>query len=163
MNQLAADEHGLNTDKSISCIYPCSSVFHPWQKRRSIMQRESVDRRDFLQQASASAAGLVLAGSLVGAEDKPLAVLGGQPVRTKRFPGWPVVQKNDRDAWLRVLDQGHWCRLDGKYADQFEKVYAELTGTKHCVAIANGTSALQASLNALDIGPGDEVIVPPYT
>ena len=38
-----------------------------------------------------------------------------------------------------------------------------LTGAKHCVATANGTSALFASLAALGIGPGDEVIVPPYT
>ena len=36
-------------------------------------------------------------------------------------------------------------------------------GTTHCVATANGTSALIASLGALDIDPGDEVIVPPYT
>ena len=38
-----------------------------------------------------------------------------------------------------------------------------LTGAKHCLATANGTSALLTSLGALGVGPGDEVIVPPYT
>src|SRR5205807_5566600 len=51
----------------------------------------------------------------------------------------------------------------GKSTDTFEKIYAERMGTKHCTAVANGTSALLTSLNALGIGPGDEVLVPPYT
>src|SRR5205807_7091281 len=51
----------------------------------------------------------------------------------------------------------------GKSTDTFEKIYAERMGTKHCTAVANGTSALLSSLNALGIGPGDEVLVPPYT
>ena len=41
--------------------------------------------------------------------------------------------------------------------------WARTLGAKHCVAVANGTSALITSLAALGIGPGDEVIVPPYT
>jgi dTDP-4-amino-4,6-dideoxygalactose transaminase len=45
----------------------------------------------------------------------------------------------------------------------FEKAYAERLGTRHCVATANGTSALFSCMNALGIGPGDEVLVPPYT
>jgi dTDP-4-amino-4,6-dideoxygalactose transaminase len=47
--------------------------------------------------------------------------------------------------------------------NRFEKAYAELTGARHCVATANGTSALFTSLAGLDVGPGDEVILPPYT
>jgi dTDP-4-amino-4,6-dideoxygalactose transaminase len=47
--------------------------------------------------------------------------------------------------------------------DEFEKKYAELLGAKHVLATANGTSALFTTLNALGIGPGDEVLVPPYT
>src|SRR4029079_3968472 len=45
----------------------------------------------------------------------------------------------------------------------FESAYASLTGAKHCLATANGTSALITSLAALGIGPGDDVIFPPYT
>jgi dTDP-4-amino-4,6-dideoxygalactose transaminase len=38
-----------------------------------------------------------------------------------------------------------------------------MTGAKYCLATASGTTALLTSLNALDVGPGDEVLVPPYT
>ena len=41
--------------------------------------------------------------------------------------------------------------------------WANTLGAKHCLAVANGTSALITSLAALGVGPGDEVIVPPYT
>src|SRR5262249_32115434 len=50
-----------------------------------------------------------------------------------------------------------------KYAATFERAYAGLAGVRHCVTTANGTSALFCALNALGIGPGDEVLVPPYT
>ena len=46
---------------------------------------------------------------------------------------------------------------------RFEDAYARLTGARHCIATANGTSALYASLAGLDVAPGDEVILPPYT
>ncbi len=132
-------------------------------------RRPSINRRGFLEQASAGAVALSLLSGEISAQKPPgkapssLAVLGGKPVRTAPFPAWPVVERNDLDAWTKVLKEGHWCRTDGQYANQFEKAYAELTGTKHCLATANGTSALYTALNALGIGPGDEVIVPPYT
>jgi perosamine synthetase len=94
--------------------------------------------------------------------DKP-AVLGGRPVRTAPFPSWPVIAENDERAWMEVLRGGKWNRLDGDCARRFEETWAATLGAKHCLATANGTSALVASLNALGIGPGDEVIVPPYT
>ncbi len=129
------------------------------------MSGQSVDRREFLQTAAAGAA-LPLAATCLVSQEKSsaqLAILGGKPVRTAAFPGWPVIDQNDREAWRKVLEEGRWCRLDGQYCNAFENAYAQLTGTKHCVATANGTSALFTALNALDIGPGDEVIVPPYT
>jgi perosamine synthetase len=129
------------------------------------MSQEHLDRRRFLETAAAGAA-LSLAASSAAAQETTkgqLALLGGKPVRTGPFPGWPVIDKNDREAWRKVLEEGRWCRLDGQYANAFEKAYAERTGTKHCVATANGTSALLTCMNALGIGPGDEVLVPPYT
>ena len=96
------------------------------------------------------------------ATDKP-AILGGRPVRTTPFPSWPVIAENEERAWMKVLRNGKWNRLDGDYARQFEETWAARLGAKHCLATANGTSALIISLNALGIGPGDEVIVPPYT
>jgi dTDP-4-amino-4,6-dideoxygalactose transaminase len=131
------------------------------------MQPDRPNRRRFLKSASAGAVALsmaspALAGKEVGSK-QTLAVLGGRPVRTEHFPSWPILERNDRESWSKVLEEGHWCRLDGNYANTFEKVYAEQCGTQHCTATANGTSALYASLNALGVGPGDEILVPPYT
>src|SRR5207247_10127302 len=54
-------------------------------------------------------------------------------------------------------------RSGGTRVDQFEKSWAAQLGAGHCVATASGTSALFTALNSLGIGPGDEVLVPPYT
>lgn len=89
------------------------------------------------------------------------AVLGGTPVRRTRFPSWPVADATEEQALAGLVRSGKWFR--GEKAAAFEAAYAALTGAKHCLATANGTSALITSLSALGIGPGDEVIVPPYT
>ena len=89
------------------------------------------------------------------------ALLGGTPVRRTPFPSWPVADAREEDALVRVIRSGRWNRGDNVAA--FESAYASLTGAKHCLATANGTSALITSLGALGIGPADEVIVPPYT
>jgi perosamine synthetase len=90
-----------------------------------------------------------------------LALLGGTPVRRTPFPSWPVADTREEDALVRVIRSGKWFR--GENVSAFEAAYASLTGAKHCLATANGTSALITSLAALGVGPGDEVIVPPYT
>jgi perosamine synthetase len=108
--------------------------------------------------APASAAPAVI----VPAADKP-ALLGGTPVRTAAFPSWPVQDARDEQALLGTLKSGKWGRLGGAQVKAFEAQYAKVTGTTHCVATANGTSALLTALAAMGIGAGDEVIVPPYT
>jgi dTDP-4-amino-4,6-dideoxygalactose transaminase len=98
------------------------------------------------------------------AENARPAVLGGEPVRKQPFHSWPVWDATDEAGLTGVLKSGHWGRTaGGKRVEEFEAQYAALTGTKYCVATANGTSALICALNALDVGPGDEVILPPYT
>ncbi len=92
-----------------------------------------------------------------------LAVLGGKPVRSEPFPSWPRVDELDERAVGNVLRSGNWFRGGGRQVDRFEKAYAKLNGSPHCIATANGTGALLAALSALGIGPGDEVILPPYT
>ena len=89
------------------------------------------------------------------------AALGGAPVRTAPFPSWPVRDGLEEQALSDVVRSGRWNR--GPQVERFETEYARLTGATHCLATANGTSALLATLGALDVGPGDEVIVPPYT
>lgn len=65
------------------------------------------------------------------------------------------------DAIARVLDSG-WYIL-GPEVEQFEDAFAAYCEAKHAVGVANGLDALQLALRAMDIGPGDEVIVPSNT
>ncbi len=97
-----------------------------------------------------------------GAASKP-ALLGGTPVRSQPFASWPMITESDDRVWLDVLHQKKWCRLDGNYVNNFEKAWAQMLDAKRAVATSSGTTALLTSLMALDVGPGDEVIVPPYT
>ena len=60
-----------------------------------------------------------------------------------------------------VLAHGKY--ILGPEVDQLEAELVAYTGAEHCISCANGTDALQISLMALDIGPGDEVIVPGFT
>ena len=61
----------------------------------------------------------------------------------------------------RVLDSGWY--LMGDALRSFESAYAASVGAKHCVGVANGLDALRLALMAMDVGPGDEVIVPSNT
>ena len=76
---------------------------------------------------------------------------GRSSPRTTKRPGWTSCAR------------GSGAGSSGDYANQFEAAWARTLGAKHCLAVANGTSALITSLAALGVGPGDEVIVPPYT
>ena len=96
------------------------------------------------------------------APDKP-AKLGGKAVCSGGWPGWPVFGETEEKALLGTLHSGQWYRGTGKAVSRFEDAYEKLTGAKHCLATASGTAALYTALGALDVGPGDEVIIPPYT
>jgi perosamine synthetase len=129
----------------------------------------SVTRRTFMGVVAGSAAVLArpvraraAKASGGGATSEP-ALLGGQPVRRDPFPDWPIAGAEEEQALLGVARSGKWGRSGGQQVARFESAYAALTGAKHCLATANGTSALLTALAALDVGPGDEVIVPPYT
>lgn len=131
--------------------------------------KRTVTRRKFLGTVVAGGAIAGASSASVGrAQTAPAAavrqgpaVLGGTPVRRKPFPAWPVADAREEDALVALVRSGKWFR--GEKVAAFEKAYASLTGAKHCLATANGTSALITSLAALGVGPGDEVIVPPYT
>jgi dTDP-4-amino-4,6-dideoxygalactose transaminase len=122
------------------------------------MSRE-VNRRQFIAATTSAGVGLALTGAAPAAE-KP-ALLGGKPVRTVGYQSWPMVHAEDEKAVLEVVRAGRWYRSQS--VAKFEEAYAKLNGTKYCVATSSGTSALFTSLGALGVGPGDEVIVPPYT
>jgi dTDP-4-amino-4,6-dideoxygalactose transaminase len=73
-----------------------------------------------------------------------------------------VSYKNEiDDAIYRVLNSGTY--ILGNEVKSFEKEFAEYIGTSYCVGVASGTDAIFLALKALDIGSGDEVIVPSFT
>jgi perosamine synthetase len=93
-----------------------------------------------------------------------LAIDGGKPVLDgKAIKPWPVLDERDRQAVLRVLDGEFLCGGEAPEALALEQEWARYVGRKYCLATSSGTAALHMALAALNIGPGDEVIVPAYT
>jgi dTDP-4-amino-4,6-dideoxygalactose transaminase len=73
-----------------------------------------------------------------------------------------------RETWPSIETDYTACLLGGGYiggspVQSFEREWAAYCGTDHAVGVANGTDALQLTLTALGVGPGDEVIVPANT
>jgi perosamine synthetase len=73
----------------------------------------------------------------------------------------PVIGEEEIDAAVRVLRSG--MVVQGPEVAAFEQEFGELVDGRHCVAVNSGTSALQLALLALDLKPGDEVIVPSFS
>src|SRR5271167_2026323 len=94
-----------------------------------------------------------------------LAITGGKPVRKKRFDPWPLYTDKEKKALKDVLENHDWGGqpFPGKYAASFAKNFAEVHTAKYAQCVNTGTVAIQAALKAIDIRPGDEVIVPAYT
>lgn len=106
-----------------------------------------------------------------GTEGKP-ALLGGTPVLAKPLTPTHNVGDEEIAAVTRVLRGGPLSGfvgivgklfLGGPEVQRFENLFKEKFGVKHAVAFNSGTTALHATVAALSIGPGDEVIVSPYT
>ena len=92
-----------------------------------------------------------------------LAIEGGPAVCRRTFAPWPHFFAEEIAAVTQVLESGkvnYWTGTEGR---MFEKEFAASTGCAHAVAAANGTAALEMALYALEIGGGDEVIVPSRT
>ena len=94
-----------------------------------------------------------------------LAITGGEPSRKKRFDPWPIYTDKARQALEDVLTNHKWGGqpFPGKHGDAFGKAFAKFHTAKYGQAVSTGTIAIQAALKAIDIRPGDEVIVPAYT
>ncbi|WP_374984794.1 DegT/DnrJ/EryC1/StrS family aminotransferase [Streptomyces fradiae] len=95
----------------------------------------------------------------------PLAVKGGEALRTRPWPAWPQPAPGVPAAVAEVLGSGRWS-ISGPYrgADsherRFARAFADYHGVPHCVPAASGTAALMLALEACGVGAGDEVIVP---
>jgi len=73
----------------------------------------------------------------------------------------PDVGQKARDGVQSVFDRGQLA--DGEEVRRFEAEFADFCETDHAVATTNGTTALHAGLEALDIGPGDAVVTTPFS
>lgn len=79
------------------------------------------------------------------------------------FSPWPSFTAEEADAARDVLLSNRVNYWTGGECRAFEQEFAAWAGTKHAVALANGTLALDVALKGLGIGPGDEVVVTPRT
>jgi len=94
-----------------------------------------------------------------------LAILGGKPVRTEKYPAWPVYDERDETAVLRVIRSGNWggYPYPGPETGAFLQEFLAMQGGDYAVACMNGTVTIEIALRAAGLGWGDEVIVPAYT
>ena len=133
------------------------------------------NRRQFLSAAGAVGAASILAGSggvrrsFAARDTEKLAIDGGTPVRKTPLGYQPYgpqyYNEVEKRELLEVLESRRpfrWWKSDSKSL-QFEKAYAAHIGVKHCLGVTSGTTALSAALAALEVGPGDEVILPAWT
>lgn len=79
------------------------------------------------------------------------------------FSVWPSFTFEESEAVQRVLLSNMVNYWTGAECREFEKEFATWVGCRHAVALSNGTLALDVALKALNIGPGDEVVVTPRT
>ncbi|GHF52265.1 aminotransferase DegT [Streptomyces mashuensis] len=79
------------------------------------------------------------------------------------LPGWPQLSDEDVEAAVAALRSNRLVGLRNGTVEEFESALAAGQGVGHAVAVSTGTAAVHLALHALDVGPGDEVIVPAHT
>ena len=104
--------------------------------------------------------------------DNQLAIHGGSAVRTTAFPPYVTIGEEEKRAVMEVLDStvlskflGTWSPdfFGGPRVQELERAWKEYFGTRYAVSMNSATSGLYAAVGAAGVGPGDEVIVSPYT
>lgn len=91
-----------------------------------------------------------------------LAIAGGKPVAELKVPGWPMMGKEEERRVMQVTRSLRWS-YSGPMEAAFNEAWAAFNASKYALLVANGTVALQLAYEALDIGRGDEVLVPGST
>mgnify|MGYP001191211010 CR=1 FL=1 len=74
----------------------------------------------------------------------------------------PLLDGNEKKYLNECIDTG-WISSEGKFVNQFEDQFANRLGRNYAIAVTSGTAALDVAIEALLIGPGDEVILPAFT
>lgn len=74
----------------------------------------------------------------------------------------PLLDGNEKKYLVECIDTG-WISSEGPFIHRFEEQFAATVGRRHAIAVANGSLALDAAMVALDLSPGDEVLMPSFT
>lgn len=74
----------------------------------------------------------------------------------------PLLNGNEKKYLCDCIDTG-WISSEGPFVETFEKKMSTISGRKYGIAVSNGTAALEVAVQALEIGEGDEVIMPTFT
>ncbi|HOF19957.1 MAG TPA: DegT/DnrJ/EryC1/StrS family aminotransferase [Bacteroidales bacterium] len=134
---------------------------------------KKITRRKFITTASAGSAAVASGAispfkdiEIINDNSGKLAILGGTPAApAKVWPEWPYIDEKVIAEMMDTAKSGIWCRIqsaDNKVL-KFENEFARLMGIKTSIATGSGTQSLNTCIEALGIGPGDEVITSPYT
>ncbi|MCU0961558.1 MAG: aminotransferase class I/II-fold pyridoxal phosphate-dependent enzyme [Pirellulaceae bacterium] len=139
------------------------------------MNTPSQNRREFLSTlgvVGGTSMLMAVAGGIpdaVAGDAEKLAIAGGTPVRESMLHAAPYgpqfYDDADKQALIEVLESRspfRWWHDNSKVL-QFEQAYASTLGVKHALGVTSGTTALFTAVAALEIGPGDEVILPAWT
>lgn len=129
---------------------------------------DKIDRREFLNSAALAGVGFTIGmpyfAKAASAEVAKPALLGGPKAHPTSFPSWPMLDQVEKTGLMNTLESKTWGRLhSNSVVGKFEQDYKKMTGAAHCLGVSSGTSALYTMLGVMDIGPGDEVIIPVYT
>lgn len=101
-----------------------------------------------------------------------LALLGGTPVRATAIPWTSTLGEEEKAAVVKVMESGNLSSFLGRAGEQFlggpkikeiEILFAGKFGAKYGISVNSATTALHTALAACEVGPGDEVLVTPYT
>ena len=101
-----------------------------------------------------------------------LALLGGTPVRRTAIPWTNTMGEEEKTAVMKVMESGNLSAFLARAGDQFlggprvkeiEALFAGKFSAKHGISVNSATTALHTAIAACEIGPGDEVLVTPYT
>src|SRR5258708_7569538 len=94
-----------------------------------------------------------------------LAILGGEPLRTRHLSKSPVFDSREREQLVTVLTSGTWGGYPSpsRKAAELSAAFAAYHGARFAIPTTSCTNALEVALKALGVGPGDEVIVPAIT